>query len=66
MLTLTFVKPIDLVTPLNINDSFYGTSIIKQNNMTYQYKVIFCIRNGFGYGFRVGTYIPVTRPIPVS
>jgi len=69
MLTLTFVtfvKPIDLIAPLNINDSFYNTIIIKQNNMTYQNKVIFCIRNGFGYGFGVGTYIPVTRPIPVS
>jgi len=33
MLTLTFVKPIDLVAPLNINDSFYNTAIIKQNNM---------------------------------
>ena len=30
--------------------------------MTYQYKVIFCIRNGFGYGFGVGTYIPVSYP----
>jgi len=29
MLTLTFVKPIDLVAPLNINDSFYNTTIIK-------------------------------------
>jgi len=33
--------------------------------MTYQQKVVFCIRDGFGYGFGVGTYIPVTRPIPV-
>jgi len=66
MLTLTFVRPIDLVTPLNINDSFYNTIIIKQNNMTYQYKVILCIRDGFGYGFGVSIYIPVTRPIPVS
>jgi len=64
MLTLTFVRPIDLVAQLNINDNFY--TIIKQNNMTYQYKVIFCIRDGFGYGFGVGTYIPVTRPILVS
>ena len=64
MLTLTFVRPIDLVAHLNINDNFY--TIIKQNNMTYQYKVIFCIRDGFGYGFGVGTYIPFTRPIPVS
>ena len=65
MFTLTFVRPIDLVSPLNINGSFYNTTIIKQNNMTYQYKVIFCIRDGFGYGFGVATYIPVTRPIPV-
>jgi len=65
MLPLTFVRPIDLIVPLNINDSFYNTTIIKQNNMTYQHKVIFCIRVGFGYGFGVGTYIPVTNPIPV-
>ena len=65
MLTLTFVRPIDLVAPLNINDSFYNTVIIKQNNMTHQHKIIFCIRDGFGYEFGVGTYIPVTRPILV-
>ena len=68
MLTLTFVtfvKPIDLIAPLNINDSFYNTIIIKQNNMTYQYKVIFCIRDEFEYEFGVGTYISITRPIPV-
>jgi len=40
-------------------------TIIKQNNMTNQHKVIFYIWGGFGYGFGVGTYIPVTRPIPV-
>jgi len=33
--------------------------------MGYQHKVIFCIRDEFVYGFGVGTYIPVTRPIPV-
>ena len=65
MLTLTFVRPIDLVAPLNINCSFYNTTIIKQNNMAYQHKVIFCIQDGFGYGFRVDTSIPTTRPIPV-
>jgi len=65
MLTLTFVRQIDLVSPLNINSSFYNTAIIKQNNMTYQHKLVFCIRDGFGYAFGVGTYIPVTRPIPV-
>ena len=65
MLTLTFVRPIDLVAPLNINDSFYNTTIIKQNNMTYQHKIIFCIRGRFGYGFGVGMYIPVTGPKPV-
>jgi len=52
-LTLTFVRQIDLVAPLNINGSFYNTTIIKQNNMAYQHKLIFCIRDGFG----VGTYI---------
>jgi len=65
MLTLTFVRPVDLVTPLNINDSFYNTSIIKQNNMTYQHKLIFCIWDGFGYGLGAGTYIPITHSILV-
>jgi len=64
MPTLTFVRLIDLAAPLNINGSFYNTTIIKQNNMANQHKVIFCIRDGFGYGFGVGTNIPVTRPIP--
>jgi len=31
LLTLTFVGPIDVVAPLNINGSFYNTAIIKQN-----------------------------------
>jgi len=65
MFTLTFVRSIDLVTPLNINDSFYNTAIIKQNNKAYQHKVVLCIRDVFGYVFGVGTYIPVIRPIPV-
>jgi len=65
MLTLTFVRLIDLVAPLNINGSFYNTIIIEQKNMAYQHKVIFCIRDGFEYGFRVGTYIPITRLIPM-
>jgi hypothetical protein len=65
MFTLTFVRPTHLVAPLNINGSFYNTEIIKQNNMAYQHKVFLCIRDGFGYGFGVGTYIPVTHPIPV-
>jgi len=65
MFTLTFVRPIDLVTLLNINGSFYNTTIIKQNNMTYQDKIIFYIRDGSRYGFGVGTYILVTRLIPV-
>jgi hypothetical protein len=65
MFTLTFVRPIDLVGPFNINGSFYNTTIIKQNNMAYQHKAFFCIRDGFGYGFGVGNYIPVTRPIPM-
>ena len=58
---LTFVRPIDLVSPLNINDSFYNTTIIKQNSMTYQHKVIFYIWDEFEYEFGVSTYIPVTR-----
>ena len=44
---------------------FINMTIIEQNNMTYQHKIIFYIWDGFGYGFGVGTYIPVTRPIPV-
>ena len=63
MFTLTFVRLIDLVAHLNINDNFYNTLIIKQNNMTYQHKVIFCIRDEFEYGFGVSTYIPVTHLI---
>ena len=54
---LTFVKPNDLVAPLNINDSFDDMTIIKQNNMAYQHKVTFYIWDEFG----VDTYIPVTR-----
>jgi len=65
MLILTFARPIGLISPLNINNSFYNTTIIKQNNMSYQHKIIFSIQDGFEYGFGVGTYIPVTRPIPV-
>ena len=65
MLTLTFVRSIDLVAHLNINDIFYNPTIIKQNNMTYQRKIIFCICDGFGHGFGVSTYILVTRPVPV-
>jgi len=42
---------------------FISMTVIKQNNMTYQHKVIFYIWDGYGFG--VGTYIPVTRPIPV-
>jgi len=44
---------------------FINMTIIKQNNMAYQHKIIFYIWDGFGYGFGVGTYIPVTRLIPV-
>jgi len=65
MLTLTFVRLIDSAAPLNINDSFYNTTIIKQNNMAYQHKVIFYIQDEFGYGFGVGTYISITHLIPV-
>jgi len=57
MITLTFVKPNNLVVHLNINGSFYNMTIFKQNNMAYQYKIIFYIRDGFGYGFGVDTYI---------
>jgi len=63
MFTLTFVRPIDLVAPLNINGSFYNTTITKQHNMAYQHKVIFCIRDGFGY---MGSgWVPI-YPLPVS
>jgi len=65
MFTLTFVRPNDLVAPLNINDSFYYMTIIKQNNMAYQFTIIFYIHDGFGYEFGVGTYILVTCLIPV-
>jgi len=54
MFILTFVRPNDLVASLNISGSFYDITIIKQNNMVYQHKVIFYIRDGFGYGFGVG------------
>jgi len=64
MFTLTFVILIDLVAPLNINGCFYNTAIIKQNNMAYQHKVIFCIRDEFEYGFGVGTNIPLPIPYP--
>jgi len=57
MFILTFVRPNDLVVSLNINGSFYNTTIIKQNNMAYQHKVIFCIQDGFGYEFGVPIYL---------
>ena len=65
MLTLTFVRPIDLIARLNINGSFYNMTIIKQITTHINIKIIFCIWDGFGYGFGVDTYIPVTRPTPV-
>jgi len=65
MHTLTFVTQIDLVASLNINGSFYNTTIIKQITSHINIKVIFCIWDGFGYGFGVGTYIPVTCLIPM-
>jgi hypothetical protein len=43
MLTLIYVRPIDLVAPLNTMAVFYNTPIIKQNNMAYQHKI--SIRN---------------------
>jgi len=63
MLTLTFVRPIDLVAPLNINGSFYDTTIIKQIILHINIKVIFLIWDGFGYG--TGNEYIGTRPIPV-
>jgi len=61
MITLTFVRPIDLFAPLNINGSFYNTTIIKHITWRMNIKVVF-----FHLGrVWVGTYIPVTRPIPV-
>jgi hypothetical protein len=65
MLTLKFVRPDGLVASLNFNGSFYKMAIIKQNNMTHQYKVIFYIRDWFQFGFGVGNYMPVTHPITV-
>jgi hypothetical protein len=44
---------------------FINMTIIKQNSMTYQHKVIFYIWDGYEFGFGVGTYIPVIRLIPV-
>jgi len=61
MFTLTFVRLIGLVAHLNINGSFYNTTIIKRITSHINIKVIFCIWDGFGYEFRVG----VTHPIPV-
>ena len=61
--------PNNSVAPLTINESSYIMTIIKPNNMTYHYqqkkKRPFYIRAGVGYGFGVGTYIPITRPVPV-
>jgi len=69
MFILTFVRPIDLVVTLNINGSFYNTTVIKHITLRMNIKVVFCIWDGFefgfGYGFGVGTYIPVTHPISV-
>jgi len=56
MFILTFVRSNDLVAPLNISGSFYDMTIIKQNNMVYQHKVIFYIRDGFGYGYLYTCY----------
>jgi len=64
MFALTFARPIDLVASLNINGSFYKTAIIKQNNMAYQHKVIFCIRDRFGYRFGVVHIYPLSVPYP--
>jgi len=37
-------------------------TIIKQNNTTYQHKLIFYIWDGFGYGFG---WVPI-YPLPVK
>jgi len=57
---------------LTINESSYIMTIIKPNNMAYHYQPLnnkktwpFYIRVGFGYGFGVDTYIPVTRLEPI-
>jgi len=40
-------------------------TIIKQNNIACQHKIIFYIWDGFVCRFGVGTYISITSPIPV-
>jgi hypothetical protein len=47
----------DCVTEIIYGLSFY---LYKRSN-----KLIFYIRDGFGYGFWVGTFIPVTRLVPM-
>jgi len=64
MFTLTFVRPIDLVAPLNINGSFYNTTIIKQITSHINIKVIFCIWDGFGYGSKWVSIYPLLVPYP--
>jgi len=39
MFTLKFVRPNDLVTPLNINSSFYDMTIIKNKKITWHINV---------------------------
>jgi len=77
MLTLTFVRPIDLVAHLNINDSFYNTTIIKQITSHINIKVIFLhlgrvwvwVRDGYLYTrylcFEIGEN-PNPYPNPVK
>jgi len=45
-----------------VTEIIYGLSfyLYKRSN-----KLIFYIRDGFGYGLWVGAYISVTRPVPV-
>jgi len=67
--------PNNSVALLTINESSYIMTIIKLNNMTYHYLINLLNKNknmnflhsgvGFGYEFGVGTYIPITRPVPV-
>jgi len=65
MFTLTFVRLIDLVVPLNINYSFYNTTIIKHITSRINIKVIFLHLRRVWVWVWGDTYIPVTRSIPV-
>jgi len=64
MFTLTSVRPIDLVAPLNINGSFYNTAIIKQNNMAYQHKIVFAFGTGLCMDLGWVSIYPLPVPYP--